>query len=236
MIELPFVFMSGLLGSAHCLGMCGPFAIAIGSGTRSWKQNLWRQSCYTVGRVFTYGFLGALAAFGGATLSRQAAVWVRVPAVLSIVAGLFLIYQGLSTAGVFQAWSRGKASSGTACLAASFFASFLRAPAARQVFIAGMLTGFLPCGLVYAMLALAASSSSLWQGIVTMALFGLGTSPVMMLTGWGGSLLHWTWRQRMLKIAAWCVVVAGVLSVVRGAGFLPMQAEAKPHCPFCAPE
>lgn len=237
MWELPFVFVSGLLGSAHCLGMCGPFALAIGSRDHTWQANFGRQSCYTVGRVFTYSFLGACAGWGGASLTRQSPVWVRVPAVLSIVAGLFLIYQGLNTAGAWPRWRRRSPTSlaGSApCLAAGFFASFLRSPSPRGVFLAGLLTGFLPCGLVYAFLTLAASSASLWQGAATMALFGLGTGPVMMMTGLGGHLLGLRWRQRMLTIAAWCVVVAGFVSIARGAGYLSLPGEQPAGCPFCA--
>jgi sulfite exporter TauE/SafE len=239
-IELPLVLVSGMLGSAHCLGMCGPFALAIGAGAPNWRRNLMRQSCYTAGRVFTYGFLGACAGYAGATLGESAADWVRVPAVLAIVAGLFLIYQGLTTAGaipVWNGWNKPRRPEGSSpCLTASFFASFLRHPRAHGVFLAGLFTGFLPCGLVYAFLALAASSANLLMGAATMAAFGLGTAPVMIATGWGGSLLRWTWRRRLLQLAAWCVVAAGVISIARGTGYLhglPWHTSADANCPFC---
>ena len=58
MIELPLVLMSGLLGSAHCLGMCGGFALAIGGGATNVRSNLARQLVYTAGRVFTYMVFG----------------------------------------------------------------------------------------------------------------------------------------------------------------------------------
>ncbi len=239
MIELPFVFVSGLLGSAHCLGMCGPFALAIGAGARGWKRNLLRQSSYSAGRIFTYSFLGASAGYGGARLAGSTPGWVKLPAVLAIVAGVFLIYQGLTTTGVIPAWSwsrlRGRPAAARPCLTANFFASFLRAPGAQGVFVAGVLTGFLPCGLVYAFLTLAASSANLWLGAVTMAAFGLGTAPIMMAAGWGGSLLGLGWRQRLLQIAAWCVVVAGVISIARGVSYLPAGADATTACPFCLP-
>ena len=63
MIEWPLLVASGLLGSAHCLGMCGPFALAIGSRSSDWRDNMRRQACYSVGRIFTYAVLGAAAAF-----------------------------------------------------------------------------------------------------------------------------------------------------------------------------
>ena len=65
MIELPFVFLAGLLGSSHCVGMCGGFALTIGSAARLVRENLWRQTIYSAGRVFTYTWLGICAAYGG---------------------------------------------------------------------------------------------------------------------------------------------------------------------------
>ena len=58
MIELPMVFLGGLLGSAHCVGMCGGFALGIGLGTPSFAANVGRQVIYTTGRVFTYALPG----------------------------------------------------------------------------------------------------------------------------------------------------------------------------------
>ncbi|MCA9167982.1 MAG: sulfite exporter TauE/SafE family protein [Planctomycetales bacterium] len=239
MLELPFVFISGLLGSAHCLGMCGPFALAIGARANTWQANLRRQSCYTFGRMFTYAFLGACAGYGGASMVHNSPTWVRLPAVLSIVAGVFLIYQGLTTAGAMPRlrWPGRKPIAGrtgtTPCLAAGFFGSFLNSPSPRGVLLAGVLTGFLPCGLVYAFLTLAASSASVFTGAALMSVFGLGTAPIMMVTGLGGNLLGLRWRQRLLTIAAWCVVVAGVISIARGAGYLSFTSEPPAGCPFC---
>ncbi len=239
MIELPFVFVSGLLGSAHCLGMCGPFAVAIGARAATWKANLARQAVYTLGRVFTYSFLGACAGFGGASVAGNSPTWVQIPAILAIAAGMFLIYQGLATAGAIRPWSwhwqRGKPQPTQPCLAASFFSTFLHAPTARGVFLAGLLTGFLPCGLVYAFLTLAASTSSLPIGALTMAVFGLGTAPIMMLAGWGGNLLGMNSRRRWLQIAAWCVVIAGLISIGRGLGYVSFGQEPA-GCPFCNAE
>jgi sulfite exporter TauE/SafE len=237
MLELPFVFVSGLLGSAHCLGMCGPFALAIGARAAGWQRNLLRQSCYTAGRVFTYSFLGACAGHAGATLTGATPGWIGVPAVLAIAAGMFLIYQGLAAAGAIRldVWRRllRRPVPSAPCLSASFFASFLRARGMGGVFLAGLLTGFLPCGLVYAFLTLATSSANLLMGAATMAAFGLGTAPIMIGAGWSGSLLRIGWRQRLLRVAAWCVVVAGVISIARGVSHLPWNDAGDVRCPFC---
>ena len=100
MIEWPLILGSGMLGAAHCLGMCGPFALAVGAAAPSWRANLWRQAWYSAGRVFTYAVLGSAAAFGGRWLAGQFAVWANIPAILALVAGCFLVIQGLLAAGV----------------------------------------------------------------------------------------------------------------------------------------
>jgi uncharacterized protein len=71
MIELPLVFFGGLLGSYHCIGMCGAFAISIGMGSSSPLRNLLRQAVYTLGRIFTYAFGGVAVAFVGLRLTRS---------------------------------------------------------------------------------------------------------------------------------------------------------------------
>lgn len=232
MIELPLVLVAGLLGSSHCLGMCGPFALTIGSTTTGVTNNLWRQLAYSAGRLFTYVVLGAMAGYLGMRLSDRAAELVHVPAVLAILAGLFLLYQGLRAAGVWP--GRPVTGSSGPCLAGTFFGTFLQSPSLLGVFLAGVFTGFLPCGLLYGILALAASSQSIWIGGALMGAFALGTMPLMVATGLGGSLLSVTARRSLFRIAAWCVVLTGCLTVARGVGFLNLWGSpAGGSCPMC---
>lgn len=235
MIELPLVFVSGVLGSAHCVGMCGGFALTIGSGAASVSSNLRRQAVYSVGRVCTYAFLGAMAGYGGWRVTTgQVNHWINAQAALAILAGVLLVAQGLIAAGIWPQRRRAAATN-VPCLASSALATFLKSPGLGNVLIAGVLTGFLPCGLVYAFLALATSSGHVGWGLLTMVSFGLGTVPVMVLTGCGGSLMTVTLRRRVFQAAAWCVVVAGVMSIARGAGFLDLPGWHEPSgCPACA--
>lgn len=232
MLELPLVFLGGLLGSAHCIGMCGPFALAIGAGSANFRGNLWRQLIYTGGRIFTYATLGAMAGFGGWRLAQSIPAIVNVPAILAVLAGGLLLFQGLLAADFIPRGVRGRGSS--LCLGGSLLATFLSEPRWNRVFLAGVFTGFLPCGLVYAFLALAGSSANLLTAMATMAVFGAGTAPIMILTGCGGSLMSLANRRRLHKIAAWCVVLTGAVSLARGFGFLhiPGWFDA-PGCPYC---
>lgn len=229
MTEWSLIFLGGLLGSSHCVGMCGGFALSVGMGASGWQNNLARQIVYSLGRLFTYTFIGTVVGFVGLRLSQQATI-VNVQAVLSIVAGLLLVIQGLYSAGVLPAW-RMRASSQSNCLARSFFGSFLTSPGWWNMFIAGLLTGFLPCGLVYAFLALAASSGDMLAGAMIMSLFGLGTIPIMVLTGTGATAFALTTRTRLLKIAAACVVITGIISMNRGLAY--WQQAPTNSCPMC---
>jgi sulfite exporter TauE/SafE len=235
MIELPLVFLGGLLGSAHCVGMCGGFAVTIGLGGRGLSTNLLRQITYTSGRILTYGFLGVAAGYAGLWLSLRAGTLVNVQAGLSILAGGLLMIQGMLALGVLPrrilpAISGG----GTPCLAGTFAGPFLTAPGWSNVLIAGVLTGFLPCGLVYGFLTLASSSASVLHGLLTMCAFGAGTAPIMILTGAGGSLLSHASRRQLLRVSAICVLLTGVVSVARGVLFVQFPgSEALDVCPFC---
>lgn len=231
MIELPLVFMAGLLGSAHCIGMCGPIALALAGRAKSSRQNLLGQFAFTLGRLFTYGVLGAAAGFGGWRLAREATQLTYAAAGLAIVAGLLLIHQGLRAAGILPQVFRRAAPS---CMASDLLRSLLRMQGVQGVFLAGIFTGFIPCGLVYGFLALAAATTSLGQGTATMVAFGLGTAPVMIATGYSGSFLSVLVRRHVFRVAAWCVVVTGLLSLVRGVSYFPWYgAESVGSCPFC---
>src|SRR6476620_263839 len=100
MIELPMIFIAGILGAAHCLGMCGPIALMIGGSARQWSTVLVRQVSYTAGRIFTYGTLGAVAGFCGTWLLKTWPSMVSIPSILAITAGVLLIVQGLRAAGL----------------------------------------------------------------------------------------------------------------------------------------
>ncbi len=232
MIEAPLLIMGGLLGSAHCVGMCGGFALTVGIGTRGLSENLRRQLLYSLGRVGTYAFFGLGAGSAGFWLQRRAGLLVNFQAVLCIAAGLVLGWQGLRALGWLPG-SRRRGAGPSVCLAGSFLGPFLAAPRGFHVFLAGIINGFLPCGLVYGYLALASSTASLVQGLATMALFGLGTVPIMVLTGAGASLWKPSLRRQLLRSAAWCVLFTGLFSI--GRGVLAFQhGSPGGACPACA--
>jgi sulfite exporter TauE/SafE len=229
MIELPLIFISGVLGSSHCIGMCGPFAAILGSAATGWRQNVTWQLLYSLGRIFTYATLGAMAGYGGQRLAGLKLASVNATALLALAAGMILIYEGLVSAGF---WERLFPVQGTGnCATGGLLRSMLKQQSRTGVFLAGVATGFLPCGLVYAFLLIAVRAGNLFLGGLVMAIFGLGTVPLMVATGTSASLIPLRWRHRLFVLAGWSVVLMGALSLYRGWTFLTVDDPAA--CPFC---
>ncbi len=229
-----FIACGGLLGSSHCIGMCGGFAMMVGLQRPTLRQNLLGQLVFSLGRIASYGTLGGIAGYAGGSLAARVPSFIPVPAILSLVAGLFLVWQGAQAAGLLG--RKAGTTLGAGCLFGSLFSTLLKHPALRNAFSAGVLTGLLPCGLVYAFVSLAASQGDLLLGAFTMIVFGAGTVPLMVLTGLGSMLLNVTARQRVWRMAAWSVMLTGLLTIGRGVSFL--QASETPpaaRCPLCKP-
>ena len=235
MTELIFVFTGGFLGSAHCIGMCGPLALALGMTGQSFTAILSRQLTFSAGRICTYGLAGAFVGFAGMWLGQWSWLAMNRQASLAIVAGVALVLLGLRTVGILPrlgfSWFAPHS-----CEAAASLKTLLLSPKLNAAFLAGVFTGFIPCGLVYAFLILAASTGDVLHSWAIMVAFGAGTVPIMVLTGCGGSMISVATRSRVLRIAGWCVVVTGMISIARGTGYLNFSSSPNPTgCPFCHP-
>ena len=234
MMEFLLIAIAGALGSAHCVGMCGGFVITLGSAAPSWRANVIRQCIFGLGRLSTYTALGAAAGYGGHKLILALPL-TNSQAWLALLAGTLLLIQGLAATGWIR-WRRSAARNKPACISSGVLSTLLRSRAPAAALSAGVLTGLLPCGLVCSFLALAAGSGSMVRGLAAMAAFGIGTLPLLTLLGLGTSLLGMVIRQRLIKAAAWCVVVTGIISIARGATALQpvRETNAAPTCPLCS--
>lgn len=209
MLDLSVVFLAGLLGSAHCAGMCGGFALALGAlpGTRSYAVRL---GTYLVGKALTYTLLGALAGAFGYSLFLMAGVQKT----LTLAAGVALVALGI----VLLRGGRGLSGVGGGV------AARLTRPLARlagrgtlgSAFGLGMLNGLLPCGLVLALLVQAAFAGDAQAGALTMAVFGASTVPALALTGLLGRLAAPRLRHRLQRWGGAFVVALGLLTLARG--------------------
>jgi hypothetical protein len=206
--------MLALLSSAHCVGMCGGFAAAIGASKLRAGPSLIRQIVYSAGRVFTYSFLGALGGYAGLYLSRYDTALVRTQQVFSLLAGVMMVLIGAWTLGLFRL--RVFRSGAFASLLAPLLGHFLHSRGRSGYFLAGLANGFLPCGLVYAFLATAVATGDVVRGMLVMAVFGAGTVPAMVITGCGSSLLSHSVRTHVYRLAAVFILLAGVMTIKRG--------------------
>lgn len=232
--DLPLILLGGLLGSSHCIGMCGGFALSIGMGSTNIFKNLVRQLSYSSGRIFTYAVLGSFAGFAGLWLTRRSTSLIHAQAVLSLIAGIFLVVQGLKSLGIslsLRSRSRSAMNALPPCLSGSILGPFLRSPRPWLLFIGGVLNGLLPCGLVYGYLALASSDANILVGLTTMVAFGIGTVPLMVLTGLGASILSTVARKRLFQVAGVCVLLTGLVAINRGI-FFWCSGETS-QCPGC---
>src|SRR3546814_441011 len=198
MAQYLLVFLAGLAGSLHCVGMCGGFACALGSDPRGRAATLRRQLLYNVGRVTPYMFLGALAGTLGSALTTGSSAdqpLLLAQRGLAFVAGLLMVFIGLQFLGYFRSL-HGTALGLGGQLAASSLQGLLKTPNPGAPLAFGVFNGFLPCPLVYAFLAHTAAiclsdpSRAVTTGALTMAAFGLGTFPALLAAGWLGSALR----------------------------------------------
>ncbi|MCM2359612.1 MAG: sulfite exporter TauE/SafE family protein [Geobacteraceae bacterium] len=224
MTEVWLAFIAGLVGSPHCLGMCGGIVAALSLTDRLGPppSRILSQVFYNLGRITTYALLGAAAGLIGSSLDllavRSAAFWFYCAANVFVIAvglasalGLtwFNFYAMESAAGHLLARPLRRAISGNTPLSA---------------FPLGLLLGFLPCGLVYGPLMVAAGSGSPFLGGAIMAALGFGTMPVLFIFGSASTAVSSAMRERMFRSVGLIVALmgmAGLWRVLAKMGYLP---------------
>ena len=218
--------LGGFIGSVHCLGMCGGIAGALGmagGGKASFAV------AYSAGRIASYMVAGAIAGAIGAGLAAAAGLgpWLR------LLMGIVLVLLGLQVALNVKLLAPLEAAGANLWRRLAPLARRLVPPRhAGQALALGALWGWLPCGLVYGMLAAAAASGTALNGALFMAVFGLGTAPAMVGLAWasgrGGSWL--TARRR--RALGWLLVLFGAWTaatpLMRMAGISEHNGHAMP--------
>lgn len=182
MLEWPFLFLAGILGSAHCVGMCGGFVLSIGAAASDPARTTRFVSCCIRRVDFLPMPCWATAGFAGWRLTR-AIPTVHLSAILALVAGAVLVYQGLAATGVLR--RRGVAAGSPPCLASSFFGGFLRMPGRTSGVSCRTAHGTAPVRLAVWHVDAGRQHARLGESTATMAIFGLGTVPILVATGYG---------------------------------------------------
>jgi sulfite exporter TauE/SafE len=169
---------------------------------------------YCAGRIFTYVFLGAVAGFGGQRIAASTIPLVSTQRLLAMVAGVVMLLVGVLALAPGIAQRCLPAQVGSHLVPA--FRQFLGSGGRWGVFVAGVANGFLPCGLVYALVAMCMAGASVASGMLLMMCFGAGTVPAMTLVGCGSTLLSHRARLQVQRVAACLVIVSGVVTIQRG--------------------
>ncbi len=199
------LFLVGLLGGTHCVGMCGGIigALSLGGPAR-----LSLHLAYNIGRIASYCAAGAIAGMvGGASLAVAGELQARIA--LYLLANLMLIALGIYLMGITSvlAWVE-RAGSMVWRRIQPATKRFLPVRTAVQAFPLGLLWGWLPCGLVYSALTTALTSGSMVSGAHLMLAFGLGTLPNLLLAGlFLGRLRSFT-QHRAVRLGAGSLVTA----------------------------
>ena len=222
----------GLLGSFHCIGMCGPIALALPVHQYSSIKKHLGIFSYNFGRITTYAFLGLL--FG---LLGQSFFIGGFQQLLSISIGALLLISVLLTQTkwfkmpgigfIYVFVSKVKQQLG----------NLFNKKGLHFLFLIGLLNGLLPCGLVYLGIAGSIATGNYMKGAQFMFYFGLGTIPVMYAVAFLGQFITLKYRNYIHRTMPYVVSVMAILLIVRGLNlgipYLSPSFEKQTHTVSC---
>ncbi|MBS1623511.1 MAG: sulfite exporter TauE/SafE family protein [Bacteroidetes bacterium] len=211
---MSFLFVAlvlGFAGSFHCIGMCGPIALALPVGRYSWPGRVGGVLLYNIGRMTTYSALGLVFGMIGRGFSLMG-----MQQVLSIVLGVLIIAAVIFPTGFMTRVERRVSEIPVLGSVKSSIQALFRRPGFSSFYLIGMLNGLLPCGFVYMALPMAMAVGTAGEGALFMAAFGAGTIPAMMVVSFSHSLFSSAFRGRVRQVMPVFMFVLGALLIVRG--------------------
>ena len=201
----------GFLGSFHCVGMCGPIAVSLPKGDGSKKEIAGGRILYNIGRIVTYSIMGLIAGLAGYSFSIKG-----FQSELSIFSGILIVLIViLSYVNKFSIRFSKIISSLTFNLKKQFKKLFTKG-SPWFLFSIGLLNGLLPCGFVYLSLAGALATGNYIDGMLYMAMFGLGTLPAMLTISLAGHLIGFRFQKFIKKASPIIAIALAVLLIQRG--------------------
>jgi len=203
----------GLLGSFHCLGMCGPIAFVLPlDRTHKWVS-FTQASLYHLGRLLSYATIGLVFGLLGkglylAGFQQYLSIFMGLLMILLTILPVTIFHQFKITKPFYLLISKVKVGMGL----------YLKKSSYKAFLSMGLLNGFLPCGLVYMALLGAISMGSSLNGALYMFLFGLGTVPMMTGALIFGNFIKLSIRNKIQKAIPIFVIIIGLLFILRGLG------------------
>lgn len=213
MLELILTaFTMGLLGSFHCVGMCGPLALSLPLNSNSAWAKFSGALLYNAGRIITYSVFGLV--FG--TIGKSAAMFGYQQG-LSILLGVLIIFFVILPKRISVFNSKNFVNGFFEQLRSGLGTFFLK-KSYSSLFTIGLLNGLLPCGLVYMAAAGAVATGDIGGSVLFMAFFGLGTLPIMWSIAFLGNYVRIGIRQKIRKAYPYMMMIMGCLLILRGLG------------------
>lgn len=216
--EILAAFFIGFFGSLHCIGMCGPIAIALPvpkssppDGRAGNISFITGRLLYNLGRVVTYSFLGAL--FG---LLGDRIALTGTQQIVSIALGVIIIIAVLLPQKNKNYFAQHPITQRLAQPLKANIGVLFKKGTFSAMFLIGILNGFLPCGLVYVAIAGAIASGDAISGAAVMMLFGFGTVPAMFAATVFGKFINIGLRTKLRKATPYLAIVLAVIFILRG--------------------
>lgn len=206
-------FILGLLGSFHCVGMCGPIAFMLPVSRDNEVKKFFQIFLYHLGRLLAYGIIGLSFGLIGKSLNL-----FGMQQQLSIGVGILMILVILLPSKQFQKYNFSQPLYRLIGKIKTSLGAALKKRSPDTFFTIGFLNGFLPCGLVYMAVFGAVAAGSIYSGSLYMLLFGLGTIPLMTTAVYFSSLLGGTMKKKVQRLIPAFVIIIGLLFIIRGLG------------------
>jgi len=206
-------FILGLLGSFHCVGMCGPIAFMLPVDRNNGMKKVFQIGIYHFGRLLAYSIIGLI--FG---LIGKSLFLFGFQQQLSIFIGILMILVVLIPQNIFNKYNFSKPIYNIISKVKSALGAAMKKKTMDTFLTIGFLNGFLPCGLVYMAVFAAIAGGNALNGSLYMAMFGLGTIPLMTTAIYFSHFLKGAARQNIQKAIPVFVIIIGVLFIIRGLG------------------
>ncbi len=204
-------FVIGLAGSLHCVGMCGPIALALPVQGKGALGKISSPLIYNAGRIATYSILGML--FG---MLGKGVVIAGYQQWLSVIMGVLVLTVFLLPAHVKSKLRMTKVIAPAVTKVKYLLGRFLTQRTAGSLLLTGALNGLLPCGLVYLAIAGAIATGDVFKSGVFMAAFGAGTLPAMLFVAAAKGMVTLNMRSKINKALPVFTVVMACLLILRG--------------------
>lgn len=200
----------GLITSLHCVGMCGPIAIALPLHGDSFYQKLFGGVLYNLGRTVTYMIMGSVFGLIGQGLGALGFQrWV------SILTGIIMIAMVFFPS-IFSVNLSGNNSNIILNKLKGGIRKLFSTKSNSSLFTIGLLNGLLPCGPLYAALIISVGTGFVLDSVLFMAMFGLGTLPLLLSVSLIGNIISSRIRNKLSKALPIFIVIIGLLFILRG--------------------